>query len=721
MYLPLSLLLACAPSQTIPPQPAAAAMPAEPPVAKLREHVHSEHGVERPDPYNWLRERDDPAVMTYIQAENAYTDAMTAPLEPLRQQLYDEMLARVQETHTSPPFRHGPWLYYTRTEQGRAYEVLCRKAPEPDAQEQILVDENVLAEGQDYFELGTWEPSPDHRVLAITTDTAGDEIYTLQLLDTTTGELLPDTIDGSYWSVQWAADGASLFYLTLDDALRPWRVHRHVLGTPQADDVLVYQEDDERFHVHLGKTRSGAYLTLTMASTITTEVRVLPADQPGGDFEAVAERHHGMEYSLAHQGDRFWITTNDCDDAQGQHADCALNFHLVSAPVEARSRDAWVEAIPHRPTVRLLGVEAFESRLVVRERSAGQLRLHSWDPATGDSWPVTLPEDSYVLWREDNPEYSAATYRFGYSSMVTPDSIFEADLSTGGRTLLEELPVPGYDQSLYATDRLWVEARDGARVPVAVVHRAELALDGTNPMLLFGYGAYGVSYDAEWDATVLPLLDRGFAVGIAQVRGGGDLGRPWYEAGKLEHKLSSFTDFIDCAEHLVAAGYTSPDRLAISGTSAGGLLMGAVTNMRPDLFAVVLAHVPFVDVVSTMLDESIPLTAIEWEEWGDPRQPEAFEALLAYSPYDNVSAQDYPAMLVTSGLNDPRVQYWEPTKWVAKLRATGTGHAPLLLKTHMGAGHAGSSGRYGHLEDRALDYAFVLDVLGMGAEAPALE
>jgi oligopeptidase B len=717
MLLPLSLLLACTPNPSLPPDAAAAApLALQPPVAEQREHVHHEHGVDRTDPYHWLRYRDDPAVMAYIQAENAYTDAVIEPLAPLQQQLYDGMLARVQETHSSPPFRHGDHLYYSRTEQGRSYEILCRKAPEEGAPEQVLLDENALAEGSDYFELGTWEPSPDHSLLAHTIDTAGDEIYRLQVKDLSSGELLPDLIEGCYWSVQWAADGQSLFYLTLDDALRPWRVYRHALGTDQADDVLVHQEDDERFHVHLGKTRSGAFITITMASTITTEVRVLPADQPAGSFELVAPRHHGMEYSIAHHGDRFWITTNDCDDDQGVHADCALNFHLVSAPTSSHSRDAWSPAIPHRPDVRLLGVEAFAGHLVLRERQEGLLRLRSWVPTTDASVSVTLPEDSYVLWREDNPEYASESYRFGYSSMVTPDSIFEAQLGTGALELLEELPVPGYDRSLYTTERLWVTARDGASVPMAIVHRSDLMLDGSNPALLFGYGAYGVSYDAEWDATALALLDRGFVVGIAQVRGGGDLGRPWYEAGKLEHKANSFHDFIDCAEHLVAAGYTAPERLAVSGTSAGGLLMGAVTNIRPDLFAVVLAHVPFVDVVSTMLDESIPLTAIEWEEWGDPRQPEPFATMLAYSPYDQVSAQAYPAMLVTSGLNDPRVQYWEPTKWVAKIRATGTGDAPLLLRTHMGAGHAGSSGRYGHLEDRALDYAFVLDVLGLGHE-----
>jgi len=680
-------------------------------VAERREHVHSEHGVERADPYHWLRFREDPAVMAYIQAENAYTEAMLAPLSGLQQQLYDELLARVQETDSSPPYRHGDWVYYSRTEQGKSYEIHCRRSPARGTAEQVLVDENLLAEGQDYFQLGSWEPSPDHRLLAYTVDVAGDEIYELRFEDLATGELLEDRIEGSYWSVVWANDNRTVFYLTLDAALRPWRVYRHRLGTPRSDDLLVYQEDDERFHVHLGKTRSQAFVTLTMASTVTTEVRLLSADEPEGQPWIVAERHQGMEYAVAHRGDRLWITTNDCDDEQGAHADCALNFKLVSAPVQASSRSEWVDALPHREQLRVLGVEAFASHLVVREREAGQLQLRLLDPDSGQSQRVQLPEDSYVLWREDNAEFEARSYRFGYSSMVTPDSVFEADLRTGERTLLKEIPVLGYDRSQYRTDRLWVDARDGTRVPMAVVHRAELALDGSHPALLFGYGAYGMSYDAEWDATVLSLLDRGFVVGVAQVRGGGDLGRPWYEAGKLEHKPNSFTDFIDCAEHLVAQGYTSPDSLAISGTSAGGLLMGAVTNMRPDLFRVGLAHVPFVDVVSTMLDESIPLTAIEWEEWGDPRQPEAFETMLAYSPYDNVSAQDYPALLVTSGLNDPRVQYWEPTKWVARLRALGTGDAPLLLKTHMGAGHAGSSGRYGHLEDRALDYAFVLDAL----------
>ncbi len=711
MHHPLLLFAACAQHQIPQPEPA---LPPQPPVAEQRAYLHREHGVERPDPYHWLRQREDPAVMAYIEAENAYTKAMTAPLAPLRKQLFDELLGRIQETDSTPPYGHGDWLYYTRTEQGRPYEIHCRRPRHEEGAEQVLLDQNLLAQGHDYFELGAWRTSPDHGLLAYTTDVAGDEIYSLRFRDLQTGEALPDQVEASYWSVVWANDNRTVFYLTLDDALRPWRVYRHVLGTPQSEDVLVYQEDDERFHMGLSRTRSGSYVLVTLSSTITTEIRLLPADEPTAPLEMLAERHHGTEYAADHRGDRFWIVTNDCDDETGAHSDGALNFKLVSAPVQARSRQAWQDVLPHREQVRVLRVQAFASHLVVWEREDGRVRLRLLDPENGESRYIALPEDSYCLWREDNPEHDASGFRFGYSSLVTPDSVFEADLASGELRLLKEKPVPGYDRSLYVSKRLLAPARDGEQVPVAVVHRKDLALDGTHPMLLVGYGAYGSSYDAEFHATALSLLERGFVFGIAQVRGGGDLGRPWYEAGKLKNKMNSFTDFIDSAEHLAQQGYTSPDRLAIAGTSAGGLLMGAVAHMRPDLFRVVVARVPFVDVVSTMLDESIPLTAIEWEEWGDPRDKSDFDAMLAYSPYDNVSAQAYPAMLVTSGLNDPRVQYWEPTKWVARLRALGTGDQPLLLRTHMGAGHAGASGRYGHLEDRALEYAFILSVLEEG-------
>ena len=683
-----------------------------PPVADERAHVHTEHGVERSDPYYWLRDREDADVIAYVEAENAYLQGATAHLEGERKTLFDEMLARIQENDESVPYTHGGWQYYSRTEEGKPYRIYCRKGD--DGVEQVLVDVNALAEGHEYMSLGHFEMSPDHNFVAFGTDTDGSEVYTLRFRDARTGELLADEVKGAYYSLAWGNDNKTVFYTTIDEAHRPWRVHRHTIGTDQSEDEVVFQEDDDRYFVSVSKTRSEQFLLISLGSAITSEYLVLDADTPTGAFRVFSPRQQGMEYSLTHHGDRFYIVTNDSDDADGKHDHRAINFKLMSAPLDATDRSQWIEVIPHREEVLIEDVDAFTDHLVIHEREGGFQQLRVRKLSSGDEHVISMPEPVYTLWGENNPEFDTHTFRFGYGSLITPDSVFDYDLNTRTRELKKEKPVlGGYDRTLYASERLTATADDGTPVPISIVYKKDIGSDGPRALWLTGYGSYGMSYDAHFSSSRLSLLDRGVSFAIAHIRGGGEMGRRWKEDGKFLSKKNTFTDFIDCAEHLVDQAYTASDRLVIQGGSAGGLLMGAVMNMRPELFHAVVARVPFVDVVTTMLDESIPLTAIEWEEWGNPADKAYFDYMLSYSPYDNVEAQDYPHLLVTSGLNDPRVQYWEPTKWVARLRATATGDGQVLLKTDMGAGHGGKSGRYGRLEEQAFLYAFALDTLGL--------
>jgi len=683
-----------------------------PPVAEQRAHVHVEHGVEREDPYYWLREKEDPDVIAYVEAENAYLRDATAHLEDERKALFDEMLARIQENDESVPYLHGGWQYYSRTEEGKPYRIYCRKGA--DGVEQVLVDVNALAEGHEYMALGHFKMSPDHNLIAYGTDTDGSEIYTLRFRDARTGETLSDEVKGAYYSLAWGNDNKTVFYTKLDEAHRPWQVWRHEIGTDQAEDALVFQEDDDRYFVGVGKTRSEQFLLISLGSAITSEYLVLDADNPTGDFRVFSPRHQGMEYSLTHHGDRFYVVTNDSDDTDGKHDKRAINFKLMSAPLDATDRSQWAEVIGHREEVLIKDVDAFTDHLVIHEREGGFPQLRVRQLSTGEEHVVSMPEPVYTLSGSSNPEFDTSTFRFGYGSLVTPNSVFDYDLNTRERTLMKESPVlGGYDRTLYASERVVAIADDGTEVPISIVYKKDIDKEGPRALWLTGYGSYGMSYDPSFSSTRLSLLDRGVSFAIAHIRGGGEMGRRWKEDGKFLNKTNTFTDFIDCAEHLVDAGYTASDRLVIQGGSAGGLLMGAVLNMRPDLFLAAIARVPFVDVVTTMLDESIPLTAIEWEEWGNPKDKTYFDYMLAYSPYDNVKAQDYPHLLVTSGLNDPRVQYWEPTKWVARLRTQATGSGQILLKTDMGAGHGGKSGRYGRLEEQAFLFAFALDKLGL--------
>ncbi len=689
-----------------------------PPLAKRVPHVHEAHGDRRVDDYHWMRERKDPDVTAYLEAENTYTEAVMAPTRALQDRLYAEIVGRIQETDLSVAVPHGPFRYYSRSVEGLQYHVYCRRpgdapegpavrgVPEDEDQEQVLLDHNAVAEGHEYCQIGLFEVSPDHRLLAWSIDTAGDEEYLLHVRDLAAGADLPDAIANTYYGAAWASDNATLFYSTLDEAHRPWQIWRHRLGTDPADDVLVHQEDDDRFFASVSRTRSGGFIVISLNSATTSEVRILDASDPEGEFRIVEPRRQDVEYSLDHHGDRFFILANDD----------APNFRLVEAPVADPGRDRWRELIPHRTDVKLEGIDAFAGHLVVLERVEGVRRLRVRDLDAGGEHVVDQPEAvSRVGVPESlSPEFHTTTLRYTYTSLVTPQSVYAYDLDTRERELLKREPVlGGYDPSAYVTERLWATAPDGTRVPISAVRRADTPVDGTAPALLYGYGSYESCSDPYFSSLRLSLLDRGMTFAIAHVRGGGEMGRAWYEAGRLHHKANTFTDFIACAEALVEAGWASPQRLVILGGSAGGLLIGAVLNRRPDLFAGAVAEVPFVDVVSTISDPSLPLSVIEWEEWGNPADAGFYATMKAYSPYDNVAPQHYPALLVTAGLNDPRVSYWEPAKWVAKLRMTGKGDAPLLLRTEMGTGHGGPSGRYDSWRKEAFTYAFILEAVGI--------
>ena len=707
----LLLLLACGPKVPV----SAAIEAAGPPDAPQRAYAHAEHGVTRDDPYYWMKDKADPELIPYIEAENAYTTSQTAHLEPLRKTLYDEILGRIQEDDASVPVRDGDWLYYYRTEAGKDYGLHCRKKDE-SSPEEVYLDENALADGHEYFNLGGLELSPDGRIAAYATDTTGRELYTWRFKNLLTGELLPDVIEGAAANLVWAEDGKTVFYTTQDDTLRPFQLRRRQLGLADSD-VAVYDETDEKFRIYAYKTRSDAYVVLVTASSLTTEVRVLPADRPEADWQTISPRHTGHEYSVDHHGDQFWIVTNDCDDSAGQHADCAVNFKVMKAPLSATSRAAWTEVIGHRDAVTVEGLEPFAGRVVILEREGGLQHFRLVDPTTGAGERVAMPEAASDIGFGDNPRWDATHLRFTYSSPVTPWSTYEAPLAGGDLTLLKEEPVPNYDRSRYEVERRVATAPDGTAIPMTVVRKKGLG-PGPHPTLLYGYGSYGIPMDPTFSTSRASLLDRGVVYVIAHIRGGGDNGRTWYEDGKFLAKKNTFTDFIAVAKALIADGTTRPEQLAIQGGSAGGLLMGAVINEEPELFRAAVASVPFVDVVTTMLDASIPLTTNEWEEWGNPADKVYFDYMLSYSPYDNVAAKPYPALLIESGLNDPRVQYWEPTKWTAKLRDVWTTDRPLLLRTNMGAGHGGNSGRYGWIEDQAFRFAFVLDQIGATETLP---
>ena len=673
------------------------------------------HGVTLTDDYAWLRDKQNPEVTTYLEAENAYADAVLAPLAGLREQLYQEMLSHIKQTDVSVPFRDGDWWYYTRTEEGLQYGIHCRKSgcvtgPDVDATEQVILDGNEMSKGHAFFAIGSTDITDDGRWLAYTTDTTGFRQYTLHIKDLETGETLAGEVE-RVGSVVWAADNSTLFYSVEDEQQKRqyqlWRAG----GRQLKETVLVYQDDDERFNLGAGRTRDGKYIVMESASHITTESWFLAADQPEGKFTIIAPRVDDHEYSIDHRNGLWFIRTND----KGR------NFRLVTAPVSSPGRENWTERIPHRKDVMLEEIDLFAGFFVACEREDGLPCLRLWNfsgegPEAAQVGEIAFPEPAYSANPHINRLFETTLFRYGYQSLVSPSSVYEYDLVGGTSKLLKEVEIPGgFDRTLYASERVHAIAPDGVKVPVSIVYRKDKREPGRNPLYLYGYGSYGYSLPVSFSSNRLSLLDRGVVMACAHIRGGGDLGEPWHDDGKMLVKRNTFSDFIAAVECLTERGYGDDARVAVEGGSAGGLLMGAVSNMRPELFRAVVSHVPFVDVMNTMLDASLPLTVPEYEEWGDPNQEKYFRYMLSYSPYDNLRAMNYPAMLVKTSLHDSQVMYWEPAKYVAKLRTLKTDENYLLLVTNMQAGHGGASGRYDYLKEIALDYAFLLRELGVVA------
>jgi len=685
--------------------PSSAADTVAPPVAKK---IHTENhinGGNLADDYHWLREKSNPEVARYLEAENSYTESVMKPTEALQKTLYDEMLSHIKETDVNVPYKEGDYFYYSRWEAGKQYPILGRKPGSVSGAEQIILDVNELAKGEKFMSLGTFEVSDDGNLLAYSTDNTGFRQYRMRVRDLRTGKDLPDTAEKT-GSLAWAADSYTLFYTIEDHAKRQYRLYRHTLGSAAGSDELVYEEKDERFNIRAERSRSRKYIFLTSASHTTAEVRDLDAANPTGVWKLMAPREQDVEYYADHLGDHFYIRTND----KGR------NFRLVSAPVDDPGKANWKEVVPVRSDVMLSAFEAFQDFYVLFEREQGLPQLTIVSLATGAKQRIPFPEPVYTASPQTNREFKTKLFRYAYQSLLTPPSVFDYDVEKQASTLLKQNEVPGgYDSSRYNSERLWARARDGTKVPVSVVYRRDMKKeDGSNPLYVYGYGSYGFPLPVTFSSNRLSLLDRGFVMAFAHIRGGGDLGKPWHDAGRMMNKLNTFTDFIDCTEYLVANKYGARDKIVIEGGSAGGLLMGAVTNLRPDLFRVVVAHVPFVDVMNTMLDASLPLTVPEYEEWGNPNEKAAYDYMLKYSPYDNLKKGPYPAMLVKTSFNDSQVMYWEPAKYVAKLRTLKTDNNVLLLKTNMAAGHGGSSGRYDYLKEIAFDYAFMLRQLGVG-------
>jgi len=678
------------------------------PIAPRKLHQITQHGSIRVDNYYWLRQRKDPDVLKYLQAEMEHLDESMKHTQPLQDALFAEMKGRIQETDSSVPEERGGYLYYQRMEAGKQYPLFCRKRNSADEPEEILLDQNTLAEGMDFCSVSAFEVSPDGTKLAYSVDVKGDEVYTIHIKDLVNGKEYPETIANTYGSVyfhtgvEWANDNETIFYETLDDSKRPFKLYRHKIGTDPSRDVLIFHEKDESFFLFLHKSRDDIYIITDHISTLTTEVRYLPADKPDGELKVISTRRHGIEYSAGHHKGTFFITTNEG----------AKNFRLVKAPVHNSSHEHWQEVIPHRPDVMLSGVDTFEHHLVVYERKGGlpHARISDAD-GISNVHHVNFPEPTYYFDLEENSIFKSNKLRIKYSSLTTPHTVADIDMESGEWEIKKEETVNGYDKSKYVCDFVYATASDGKKIPISISYRKDLKRDGNNPTLLHGYGAYGANLEPEFTPNRISLLDRGFVYAIAHIRGSTALGREWYEDGKILKKKNSFTDFIASAEHLIREGFTSKNKLAIIGVSAGGLLVSASMVMRPDLFKAVIAKVPFVDVINSMSDPSIPLTTHEYDEWGNPEIKEHFDYMMSYSPYDNLKATNYPNLLLTAGYNDPRVMFWEPAKFAAKLRELKTDENLLLLKTNFHAGHAGSSGRYDFLKEVSFEYAFLVDRL----------
>ncbi len=698
--------------------------PPAPPAAKRVPSERTHHGDTFVDEYAWLAAKDDPDTIAFLEAENAYTEALTSGQQGLQETIFAEIKARTKETDLSVPVREGGWWYYSRSIEGKQYMVHCRRAVRPDDAgppmtddggpldgEVVLLDANEAAGDSQFFRLGAFDVSPDGRLLAYSTDRSGDERYTMRFKDLQTGEMAPDEIPDTFYGSAWSADASAFFYITVDDAWRPYRVWRHTIGTAASDDVLVFEETDAKFNVGVGLTRSRRYLMIGSASSLTSEVRMLDAADPTGEFTVVAPRRPGVDYQVEHQ-----VMVDGTDRLLILHNDGAVNFELAQAMVASPTQ--WIPLIPQRDDTRLVGVDAFADHLVVYLRRDGLtgLRVLRGD---GSAEEIDFPEPLYSVGPGANPEYESVTFRLHYTSLVTPDSVYDYDVATGDLILLKQAPVlPGpdgtaYDPASYEQHRLWATAEDGTRIPMSLARRKDTPQDGSAPFLLYGYGSYEASSDPRFSIRLISLLDRGFCYAIAHVRGGGEMGRRWYDDGKMLNKTNTFSDFIACARHVVAVGWTSPERLIARGASAGGLLMGAVANMAPDAFGGIVAQVPFVDALTSILDPTLPLTVPEWEEWGDPlHDPGVYRYMKSYTPYENVTpGQVYPPILAVTSLNDTRVLFHEPAKWIARLQAVAKG-GPFLLKTEMAAGHGGRSGRYDAWREEAVVVAWIITTAG---------
>ncbi|WP_282018637.1 S9 family peptidase [Salegentibacter mishustinae] len=678
-----------------------------PPKAKKIAKNLEFHGDVRVDNYYWMNNRDDAEVIDYLNQENEYNQKMTEHTRDFQQRLFEEMKARIKEDDESVPYKLNGYWYLTRFETGKDYPIYSRKKGGLEAPEELLFDVNEMAEGFEYYSLGGLNVSPDNKMVAFGVDTLSRRKYTIQIKDLQTGEIYPDKIENATGGSTWAADNKTLFYTKKDDqTLRSYRIYKHILGTDSAEDELVFEEEDETFNTYVYKSKSKEYIIIGSHSTLTTEYRILKADDPSGEFKVFQPRERGLEYSIAHYEDDFYVMTNK---------DKATNFRLMKTPVEKTTQENWVDVIPHREDYLLEDIDIFKKYLVVSERHNGlnKIKVIRWD--NSEEYYIPFDNETYTAYTSINPSFDTDILRFTYNSMTTPTSVIDFNMETREKTVLKEQAVldENFDKNNYLSERIWATAKDGTKIPVSLVYKKGTKLDGNSPLLQYAYGSYGSTIDPYFSTVRLSLLDRGFIYAIAHIRGGEYLGRNWYEDGKLFNKMNTFTDYIDVSEYLIQEKYTSAEHLYAMGGSAGGLLMGAVINMAPQLYRGVIAAVPFVDVVTTMLDDSIPLTTGEYDEWGNPNNKDYYEYMMQYSPYDNVVAQDYPNMLVTTGLHDSQVQYWEPAKWVAKLRELKTDDNLLLFHTNMDAGHGGASGRFEALKEVAEEYAFLLDLEGI--------
>ena len=673
-----------------------------PPDVKKKKHVTEKFGKKLIDNYYWLRDKKNKKVINYIKKENQYTKRKMRYTKEFQDKIYNEIISRIQETDLTVPYKFGDYYYYSRTEKGKNYRIYCRKKNSLDNKEEIILDVNKLAKNYDYYDVGFYEISPDHNLLAFSYDTDGSERYSLKIKNLKTGEYLEDQID-NIGSFEWVNDNQTFYYTVLDEAKRPHKLYRHKIGTEIKNDKLLFTENDDRYWMWVSSSKSRDYIFLGLGSKITSEIYFVSADKPDDNFKLIKKREQGVEYYLDHHGDYFYIITNKN----------AVNYKIMRTNVNNYREYNWETFIPHNKNVYITDFELFKNFMVISERNNSYEKLKVINFDGKKTHYINFSEKVYTYWLGDNPDYDSNKLRLTYTSMVTPRTVYDYNMESKKLELKKKYKVNNYDKNNYKTERIFIKSHDGTEVPISLVYDKNLKLDGTNPLYLYGYGAYGSSMDPYFSYSRVSLLKRGFIFAMAHVRGGSEMGKKWYDDGKLLNKKNTFKDFIACAEKLIEKNYTSKDKLVISGGSAGGLLMGAVLNMRPDLFETAIVSVPFVDVINTMLDPTIPLTVPEYEEWGNPNEKKYFEYMLSYSPYDNIKKQDYPNMLVTGGLNDPRVQYWEPVKYTAKLRDKKTDDNLLLLKINMGSGHQGSSGRYDWYKEIAFDYAFIFKTLNL--------